>query len=341
MFFLDLFFPKRGIARFEHHSKELILEPSQTEWQRARVYNPATIVVGDKVAMLYRAQGSERILTNHHWNWPSVIGLAWSDNGIDFVSESLPVLEPRMPYEKAGVEDPRIVHIDGKYIMTYTAFDGDRARLCITTTSSPDFHSWEKQYVLFPDERRWTKSGAILAERINGRYYMYFQMHEADISSSGTSIWLAQSSDLRHWETYEFPVLVSREKHFDDLFVEPGPPPILCPEGILLIYNAAKKSRNGDGRTFSVGWALFDKHDPSQIIARCEEPFLIPKHYSEKHGRVPNVSFRSQLKNDGRISGTLFAEGLVRFRNQWLLYYGMGDTVIGVAASRSRRLFSK
>lgn len=304
------------------------------------MYNPAAAVIGGKVALLYRAQGTQRTRSNHHWRWPSVIGLAWSGDGIRFTTESEPVFQPQEQWEEFGVEDPRVVDVGRGYAMTYTAYDGQHARLAMTTTSDRSLHTWNSRFLLFPLEKRWTKAGALLAERVNGQYYLYFQMHELNPVSGETHVWLASSVDLHQWEVSPRPVLTTRRQHFDDHEIEPGPPPLLLPEGVLLIYNGAKVSRNATGRTFGVGWALFDRHDPSQVIARCEQPFLRVEHSLERKGRAPHVSFQRFLRQRGRIQGTIIAEGLVFFQGRWLLYYGMGDTAIGVAVGRSASLFT-
>jgi hypothetical protein len=44
--------------------------------------------------------------------------------------------------------------------------------------------------------------------------------------------------------------------------VEPGPPPIITPQGIVLVYNGAD-----DHLVYSTGWVLFDKKDPTKVLA--------------------------------------------------------------------------
>ena len=89
--------------------------------------------------------------------------------------------------------------------------------------------------------------------------------------------------------------------------MEPGPAPILTSAGILLLYNGAS-----DSLTYGPAWALFDRDDPTKLIARAERPFLLPELDWEKKGVVPNV---------------IFLEGLV----ESTAYYGAADHVIGAA----------
>jgi len=56
--------------------------------------------------------------------------------------------------------------------------------------------------------------------------------------------------------------------------------------------------------------------DPGTIAERADKPWLHPSTYEEKVGLVPNVTF---------------VEGLVRFDDRWLAYYGQSDTTTAVA----------
>jgi beta-1,2-mannosidase len=56
-------------------------------------------------------------------------------------------LAPEAAYEKGGgVEDPRVVAIDGTYYLTYTAYDLHSAQLCLAT--SKDLIHWDRQGVI-------------------------------------------------------------------------------------------------------------------------------------------------------------------------------------------------
>jgi len=67
---------------------------------------------------------------------------------------------------------------------------------------------------------------------------------------------------------------------FDSQVVEPGPAPIITPQGIFLIYNGAD-----DKQVYSTGWVRFDKNDPTKVLARSEEPVFAPETEWEKEGR--------------------------------------------------------
>ena len=160
----------------------------------------------------------------------------------------------------------------------------------------------------------WTKSGAITSKKIGGKYWMYFL---ADARGQSSQMGVAYSKDLIHWtEALDDPILSSRPGSFDSQVVEPGPPPVMTPSGILLIYNGAD-----DKLVYSTGWVLFDKNDPTKVLARAQEPVFMPGPEWEKVGQVPNV---------------VFVEGLVRDAKRWLFYYGGADKHVGVVSAPER-----
>jgi predicted GH43/DUF377 family glycosyl hydrolase len=302
-----------GLGPFRKHADNPILEPQGDDWESNAVLNPTAWTDGECVYLIYRAEGPKDSTDGH---LVSRIGLATSTDGIHFKREQHPVMEPTMGYETdGGCEDPRVVRINDIFYMTYTAYDRKIARLAMAT--SRDLRTWEKTGLLFPEERLerafthkqhclfgggWSKAGAIIPEQINGYYWIYF---------GDTYIWLAYSKDLKNWEVREEPVLSPRPGYFDSQLVEPGPPPVLLPEGIWLGYNSADT-----GLRYAFGQALFSLDDPSKLLRRCTRPLLRPTTKEERGGQVPNV---------------VFAGGLVEFRGKLFLYYGMADTRIGVA----------
>lgn len=287
------------IRPFEKYDGNPILTATGSSWQSKDVFNPTAWTDGNRIYLLYRAEDSTGI---GQWNGTSRIGLATSTDGISFEREEEPVLSPSESWElPGGAEDPRVVKIGDTFFLTYTAYDGETARLALAT--STDLRSWVKHGPVFPD-RGWTKSGAILPQKIAGRYWMYF---------GDTNIWAAHSENGITWTVVEEPVLTPRVDQFDSRLVEPGPAPIMTDDGILLLYNGAD-----DELVYAAGQALFDPTDPTKLIARSTQPFLLPTTELERTGQIPNV---------------VFIEGLARFNDRWFLYYGMGDSGIGVATS--------
>jgi predicted GH43/DUF377 family glycosyl hydrolase len=295
-------------------SPDPILSPQGDGFESAGTFNLSVIKKDGKFVMLYRAQDRKGT---------SALGYATSDDGIHFTRRAEPVMVSEAPYEKGGgVEDPRLQKIDGTYYLTYTGYnnvdgpaaDKKDAQLCLAT--SADLVHWQRKGVIIPSFKgkwnvKWTKSGAIVPEKINGKYWMYYL---ADAQGKDTQMGVAYSDDLLHWtDALDHPILASRPGSFDSQVVEPGPAPIITPQGIFLIYNGAD-----DKLVYSTGWVLFDKNDPTKVLARSDEPIFAPEKEWEKVGQVPNV---------------VFVEGMVRDGNRWLFYYGGADKHVGVATA--------
>jgi len=285
-----------------------ILSPQGTSWESAGTFNPAVMRRGGKIVMLYRAQDAAGT---------SRLGYAESEDGIHFARWKEPVLSPEGEYEKdGGVEDPRLVEIGGRYILTYTGYNKKDAQLCMA--ESKDLIHWERKGVLLPAYKGnwnagWTKSGAIVTAKIQGRYWMYWLGTAPDKTDQ---MGLSSSEDLIHWKEETLtPVLPKRPGKFDSRVVEPGPAPVITKDGIVLVYNGAD-----DKLVYRTGIAVFDRNDPRKVIYRSEEPVFAPEMEWEKVGQVPNV---------------VFVEGLLAEKNRYVLYYGGADRYVGVAATES------
>ena len=317
------------------------LSKTEVKWASRNVLNPAAVVKDGKVYLFFRAQDRQGT---------SRIGMAESTDGIHFKIREQPVLYPdddemasfEWSYIKKenpacnncfdGAEDPRIVETEGgKYLMTYTVYDGKTARLAMAMSS--DLITWKKYGLVLKDEKYkniWSKSGAIVtglegnsvvAQKVGGKYWMYF---------GDTDLFMATSNDLIHWTVLEsdetnkmISVLHPRPGYFDSRLVEPGPYALIRPQGIVLIYNSSNAANFGDPSlpkfTYAAGQALYDSNNPTKLTERSKEWFIKPDKDYEKYGEVNEVCF---------------VEGLVFFKNQWFLYYGTADSKIAVAVTK-------
>ena len=287
-----------------------VITPRGTGWESAGTFNPAVAIRGGKIIMLYRAQDK---------SGTSRPGYAESNDGIQFSRRTDPVLSPSEPYEKdGGVEDPRLVQFNDIYYLTYTGYNKADAQLCLAT--SKDLIHWERKGVIVPANKgnwnvKWTKSGAIVPEKIDGKYWMYFLGTSADRKDQAG---LASSTDLLHWtEATTTPVLPVRPGKFDARVAEPGPSPIVTSNGIVLIYNGAD-----DKLVYRTGIAVFDRKEPGKLIWRSDTPIFFPEMDWEKAGQVPNV---------------VFVEGMIKQNNRYLFYYGGADKYIGIAEAPANR----
>jgi predicted GH43/DUF377 family glycosyl hydrolase len=305
-------------------------------WEALHTFNPAAIVRNGRIYLLYRAEDSTGAMSiGGH---TSRLGLASSTDGAHFKREPTPVFYPAPDSQRGrewpgGCEDPRIVEADdGTYFLTYTQWNGKIWRAAVA--SSKDLHAWTKYGPLFASagskyaDFKYKSAGIVcrqahgrlIAARIRGVYWMYW--------GEGT-IRLATSNDLIHWTPLEdhagnaISVLKPRPGRFDSEFPETGPPPVLTPAGIVVLYNGKNAALTGDpsleSGAYSAGEALFSASNPAHLLARLDHPVLEPAEPFEKSGQY--------------AAGTTFAEGLVWFHHRWFLYYGCADSLVGVAAS--------
>lgn len=317
----------------------------EVRWEEKDVFNPATAVKGDTLFLLYRA---EDIVGKYHGT--SRIGLAYSLDGYNFTKEPAPVLYPdndayKMYEWEGGCEDPRMVEDEnGIYYLTYTAYDGDKARLFVAT--STNLRNWKKHGSVFKkagDEyvAMWSKAGSIISQqqdgrmiaaKINGKYWMYWGESNIYMATSDNLIdWnpiletdpqKMELDTMRKYTTAFKSLFTTREGKFDSELVEPGPPAVLTNQGIIFIYNSknspARGNKNLAPGTYAAGQIILDKNDPTKVLHRTDEWFITPDQPFEITGQVNNVCF---------------VEGLAYFKDKWFLYYGTADSKIAVAES--------
>jgi predicted GH43/DUF377 family glycosyl hydrolase len=311
------------------------MRKAPVHWEALHTFNPAAIVRQGKIYVLYRAEDDtgEMAIGGH----TSRIGLAESTDGVHFTRRPDPVLYPANDDQKnrewpGGCEDPRIVESpDGTYVMTYTQWNQKTYDAGIAT--SRDLLHWTKhgpmlakaldgkykdlQYKSAAIVTR-LEGGRLIAARIGGYFWMYWgegRMH------------LARSHDLIDWEAIEngrgalLDVLgPPRSGKFDSSFPEAGPPPMITAAGIVVIYNGKNSTDpHLQKDAYAAGQALYSSTDPRQLLRRLDKPFFQPEMPFERSGQY--------------AAGTTFTEGLVRFRDQWFLYYGCADSLVGVATA--------
>jgi predicted GH43/DUF377 family glycosyl hydrolase len=311
--------PSFPIGPFKKYENNPILKPNPDfKFESGYLYNPTAIVLDGKVFLFYRAQDKDKL---------GCIGLAWSQDGYHFTRLNRPMLAASEEWEKdGGLEDPRVIRVDGTFYMTYTGYDLDRARLCLAT--STDLVNWKKFPPMFPDfidavigvdgktflRKHWSKAGAMFDEKgKDGKYGM--------IWGEG-SLYVARSDNLINWETNDYDHRFADGVHtWENRLIEPGPAPIKTKDGKwILIYNGATC---GNGiyapNQYSVGQMLVDYENLEDgPLARLERPLLSPESENEKVGQVNNVCF---------------CEGLVQFKGRWMMYYGQADEELGVATA--------
>lgn len=329
------------------------IEPSQSGSEVIGVFNPAVAVVGDELVMLARV--AERP-TEKRTGWTAIP--RWTDNAetaVDWVRdehlrsidarvvalknsgdlrltsvsrfqlfrqsttgssawESVGVLLPKGSLEEYGIEDPRVTKIDDIYWITYVAVS--RSGAATALMSSTDLVTFQRHGIIFPSEN---KDVVLFPERIAGDYVA---LHRPNPNShfSPPQIWIARSPDLIHWGRHA-PILSGVQAWEGDR-VGSGTPPVLIDEGWLTFYHGSESSKiAGEVGRYSVGALLLDRDDPSRVIARSSEPFMLPTTDYETCGFVPNVVFPTALSALG---------------DDVQVYYGAADTCVGMTRFSKR-----
>lgn len=230
----------------------------------------------------------------------SHLGYAESDDGVHFSRRAEPVFSPVGPDERNGVEDPRITQLDGRVHMLYTAWSPEAIQ--VGHASTTDFLSWERHGIAFagPDN----KDAAIFPAMSAGRYAAFHRLPP--------SLWIAFSDDLKEWGDFR-EIMSPRHGCYDSLKLGAGGPPIETELGWLVIYHGVDRDH-----VYRLGVALLDRDDPSKVLNRPSMPILQPEEPWERDGEVPNV---------------VFSCGTAERGDDYYVYYGGADRVIGLATA--------
>ncbi len=300
---------KVGLQRFR--GNPIITPRPGVLWEAKGTLNPAAIDMGNKTHILYRAVTADNI---------SVIGYANSSDGFS-IDERLdkPIYKPRVDFESRGCEDPRIMLIDKKVFMTYTAYDGVLPRVAVTSIDSEHFlkknwSKWSQPEIITPMNVD-NKDAAILPEAINGKYMILHRVHESICADFVSSLDFSKEKVTKCIE-----ILSPRRGMWDGNKVGISAPPVRTANGWLLLYHGVSWSS-----IYRVGAVLLDLEDPTIVKARTAIPLFEPIEKYETEGVVNNVVFPCGLVIRG---GTAY------------IYYGGGDSVVGVATIKMNELLN-
>jgi beta-1,2-mannobiose phosphorylase / 1,2-beta-oligomannan phosphorylase len=291
--------------KFQRYSHNPIFLPDPcSTWECYNVFNPGVLFHNGLFHMYYRAQGLD---------WISRIGYAVSSDGQHWNRLREPVLAPSDNTDDRGVEDPRLVEIDGTFYMTYTAYGShfqgrgkpthSGGGILPMVARSSNLITWERLGPIVSGEDN--KDHVLFPRKLGGRF--------AALHRRYPNVWLAYSDDLRNWREADMaPVYGPRPNNeWDAMSVGSNGPPIETPHGWLCINHAYDHQH-----IYRMGVTLLDLEDPSKVIRRPKKPIFWPEQLWELRGDVPNVVFScANPVRDGRV----------------YLFYGGGDHVIGLA----------
>lgn len=294
----------------------VVLEKTTYEFENDSVLNPAVMTNGHTLHMFYRA------VRMHN---RSSIGYCRFEGPMQMVERKTePLLSPQFDYEGQGMEDPRIVQIEGIYYLTYTAYDGNNARGALAT--SDDGMHWVRRGIITPqlsfDHFRELTAAAknmsnkyfrfdssqevetmqgkklyvtdkdlvLFPRRINGKFYILHRL-KPDIQL----IIIEELGDLTDdfWRDYflnfSSHILLRPLYPHEASYIGAGCPPVETPEGWLLIYHSVYDTI--DGYIYSASAALLNLEHPEIEIARLPYPLFSPETGYELTGVVNRVCF--------------------------------------------------
>jgi predicted GH43/DUF377 family glycosyl hydrolase len=272
----------------KRYNKNPILTKDDVPYPVATVHNAGVVKFRNRYMMIFRS---------HQLNGRSILGLAESDDGYNFRVHEKPFMTPASDgvfkeYEEYGVEDPRIIFLEGEYLITYSAYSRHGVRIGLAKTR--DFKSINRFSLITEADYR---NIVIFPEKFKGLYARLDRPHS---EISPWSIWISYSPDLRFWGESRL-VMKPAQYHWDGMKIGPGAPPIKTPHGWLNIYHGVFPTM--DGNVYRLGVALHDLQDPSKIIAVGDEWILQPEELYEITGYVHNVVFTCGAvpENDGSV----------------------------------------
>ena len=290
------------VTRFKHNP---ILTKDDVPYPVATVHNAGMVKHGGRTIMLFRA---------HRRNGRSILGLAESEDGFHFQVRPEPFMVPATEgiyadYEEYGIEDPRICAIEGRYLITYSAYSRHGVRIGLAQTE--DFESVQRISLITEADYR---NVVLFPRQFRGRYARLDRPHS---EISPWSIWISYSPDLVHWGDSRL-VMKPVPYHWDEMKIGPGATPFETDRGWLHIYHGVFSTMAGS--VYRLGVALHDLQDPARILGISDEWILQPEDPWEVTGYVHNVVFccGAVPEEDGTVK----------------IYWGGADTVMCVGTAR-------
>lgn len=300
----------------------------ESTWEAGAAFNPSIVKGDDKFHFVYRALSSPQIYYGNQMELSS-IGYAGSLDGFHFADRYL-LISPEYKWEQFGVEDPRVTRLDGKYYIFYTALseyppapEGIKIGVAITS----DFKNIESKHQVTHFN---SKAMALFSEKIGGKLTVVLT---ANTDKPPSKIAIAQfdrEEDLwskPYWENWLNKIdsqTVSLQRDDKD-HVEVGAAPVKTEKGWLLIYSYIKNFLQPPS-TFGIEAVLLDLQNPTKIIARTNEPLLVPQEEYELYGKVNNV---------------IFPSGALVMGEKLYIYYGAADTTCCLATLNINELLDE
>jgi len=244
------------------------------------------------------------------------LGLAFSDDGIQWVVQSKPCLE-LSDHDILWINDPRLTVIDSRCYITFAiiARSGVRGGIAVTD----DFENFEILYTSLPDNRNLV----LFPEKIVDRFLRLERPFANYLRTDPGrfDIWISASPDIKHWGNHQL-LLKATDIPFCNDKIGPGAPPVKTTKGWLQIFHSVdvdpERGKNGWedvwNKRYMAGVCLMELDNPVKLRGFSKKPLLVPEEPYETSG-----GFRNNVIFPGGI--ILEETGEVK------IYYGAADTV--------------
>lgn len=293
--------------KLKRYAKNPILTPTKNNWENLLVFNPAVVKKDNKIHLIYRAQGTDDAVSR--------LGHGVSHDGINFIRSQIPLYfgYPAHPNESLGIEDPRAVNIEETIYLVYSAVSENKGapinpkwrepiskRPKISLSTTRNYIDFEDYDVILPDFE--AKNASLFPKKVNDEYWLLFR--------KGLTTYFSRSAHLTSWLEFS-PVFSHRPGEWDSIRTGIGNPPIETELGWLSFYHGVDSAN-----VYRLGLIAFDLNNPERVIYRSSYPLLEPEEDYERFGFFPNV---------------VFTCGTIEVGEEYFVYYGCADNVIGLA----------
>lgn len=332
----------------EKHS--IILSPTEKGFESKAVLNPGVYQEGSTLHFLYRAMQEGK---------PSTIGYAKTNNPLKIEERhEEPIIKGEFDYESRGVEDAKIVKIDGVYYITYIAYDGINKMGALATskdmihfekkgiiTPKTNFHDFECQinfsgqhinpkyhffYNLFKemgmenDPLRFLRIRALVLfpRKINGKFAMLFSLYPGiQIVYFDRFEDLTEAFWKNYFENFINTIVLDPQDIYEVNYIGLGCVPIETKEGWLLIYYGVQETTTGI-RNF-IRAALLDLENPKRVLSRLKLPLFSPS---------------KLVLEKNQISDMVFPTGYALYGDELYIYYGISKKIIATISTKLSEL---
>jgi len=267
---------------------EPILYPEMFNGKYSSIRNPGAFVYGKKYGLLCTVRYCSDNKSRLH--------LAWSDDGKKFILEENSFIDLG-PNGLQGVEDSRISKIKDEYFITFTEFKGKGDKINITRIGlikTKDFKDYYDRRIIL-DKYGNNKNCVVFNDKESNEFYVFHRPFNEDRYLTPPGVRIAKTKDFLDFKNLGI-LFEPRPKMWDSARVGINTSPIEIKNkkfgnALFMLYHGANEER-----TYSMGYVLVKKDDPTKILERSENPLLKPELAWEKgigkySSENPNVIF--------------------------------------------------